>query len=146
MFYLVEHEKQVSLIHIPKSEKELLFYPLMKALFFNDKNQFYSLTESEDEISLFVDEEVITEEFKGIPSNVKEKIVIKDGYRILEFHENDCGIDHIGIVNKISDIFSKNDIPILYVNTFNKNLILVHKDYYSNAQTCLHENMNINNL
>jgi hypothetical protein len=44
---------------------------------------------------------------------------------VIQIHENSSGMDHVGIINRISGILTKNNIPILYINTFNNNYILV---------------------
>ena len=54
-------------------------------------------------------------------------------YTIINIHEDIPGIDHIGIIAKISRLFSEKDIPILYVNTYSYNLILVSNEWKDKA-------------
>lgn len=61
-------------------------------------------------------------------------------YTAINIHEDIPGIDHVGIVNYISGRFMEKDIPLLYINTYGYNLILVAEDYIDIAQKLL-ENM-----
>jgi hypothetical protein len=58
-------------------------------------------------------------------------------YTAINIHEDIPGIDHIGIVNYISGCFMKEGIPLLYINTYAYNLILVSEDYVDSAQKIL---------
>jgi hypothetical protein len=64
--------------------------------------------------------------------NVSESFDIKT-YNIINIHEDIPGIDHIGIVNYISGIFSKQKIPLLYINTYSYNLILIADDFIESS-------------
>lgn len=50
-------------------------------------------------------------------------------YHIINIHEDIPGIDHIGIIAMISKIFSEKGIPILYINTYSYNLVLVSSEW-----------------
>lgn len=50
-------------------------------------------------------------------------------YHIINIHEDIPGIDHIGIIAMISKIFSEKGIPILYINTYSYNLVLVSHEW-----------------
>lgn len=58
-------------------------------------------------------------------------------FYIFNIYEEHCGINHLGIVNYISNIFIKCQIPILYVNTFNENIIFVSENDLDNAIICI---------
>uniref|UniRef100_A0A6C0KD75 CASTOR ACT domain-containing protein n=1 Tax=viral metagenome TaxID=1070528 RepID=A0A6C0KD75_9ZZZZ len=58
-------------------------------------------------------------------------------YHIVNIHEDIPGIDHIGIVHHISGIFYKNSIPLLYVNTYAHNLILISEEFIDKAMGVL---------
>lgn len=125
-FSVVEHNNKISIVKIPSQDKILILYPLIQHIFYNKyENPFISFTETSDETSLFVDQEFF-DSVHNLPNNYSRK----DNYRLLQIHENDHGIDHIGIVAKIATTFAKNDISILYVNSYNNNFILLEdKDY-----------------
>jgi len=54
-------------------------------------------------------------------------------YHVVNIHEDLPGIDHIGIVNKISKLFLEINIPILYINTYSYNLILISDEHFEKA-------------
>ena len=58
-------------------------------------------------------------------------------YNIINIHEDVPGIDHVGIVHKISGVFYKENIPLLYINTYSYNLILISDDYIERAKRLL---------
>jgi hypothetical protein len=58
-------------------------------------------------------------------------------YNIIDIHEDLPGIDHIGIINYISKFFLEQHIPILYINTFSHNIILVSDEYLESASLIL---------
>lgn len=60
-------------------------------------------------------------------------------YQIINIHEDIPGIDHIGIIANISRLFSEKGIPILYINTYSYNLILVSSEWKNNAFKVLKE-------
>ena len=49
-------------------------------------------------------------------------------------HEDCPGIDHVGIVHFISGLFSKQQIPLLYLNTYSNNIILVSEEFVTKAK------------
>lgn len=64
-------------------------------------------------------------------------------YHVINLHEDMPGIDHIGIVHGISGHFVRNEIPLLYINTFSYNLILVSDEYIEKAISLLREISNV---
>lgn len=58
-------------------------------------------------------------------------------YTVINIHEDVQGIDHVGIVNYISGLFYKENIPLLYINTYSYNLILISDDYIEQAKKIL---------
>jgi hypothetical protein len=58
-------------------------------------------------------------------------------YNIINIHEDVPGIDHVGIVHYISGIFYKEHIPLLYLNTYSYNLILISDEYIERAKNLL---------
>ena len=126
----------INLSFIRRDSFEMISHFLMKALVFN-KDLFVSYTISEDEISLFLDERLLT----NLTDSMKNMIHIdKTKYKVIQIHECSSGISHIGIVHKISCILSKRDIPILYINTYNNNFVLVKEDNLVKVIELLKEN------
>ena len=98
------------------------FYHILKILL--DKNIFMSLTISPDEISYILDEKYISL-FES-----SEIIIDRNKYNVYQLFNIDSNeIEYIGIVNKISSIFKEREVPILYINSFNNNFILVSSEY-----------------
>ena len=58
-------------------------------------------------------------------------------YSLFSIHEDSLGLDHIGIVHFLSGLFSKEDIPILYVNTYGSNVVCVSEEYVDKAITIM---------
>ena len=79
--------------------------------------------------SIFVEECELTKLF----DNDDEIIKTDEYFYMFSIFEDDCGINHVGIVNYISNIFMRNQISILYINTFNQNIILVAEKDLDNA-------------
>jgi hypothetical protein len=67
------------------------------------------------------------------------KICISDQriYNIIDIHEDVPGLDHVGIINMISKRFLEKKIPILYINTFGHNIVLVSEEYMEEVLTIL---------
>jgi hypothetical protein len=49
------------------------------------------------------------------------------------------GIDHVGIIYQISKRFVEKHIPILYINTYGHNIVLVLEEYLPRAFEVLKE-------
>jgi hypothetical protein len=60
-------------------------------------------------------------------------------YHVFDIHEDLPGIDHVGIIHRISGYFLKKQIPILYFNTYGHNIILVSEEHVSSALDILKE-------
>ena len=58
-------------------------------------------------------------------------------YRVFSLHEDCPGIDHVGIVHLLSGLFSRANIPILYVTTYSYNLIFVSEESVDKAITIM---------
>ena len=90
------------------------------------------MTNSETEISLIVDTDNA--------DKMKQTNLCRAGiYKVLQFHEGCSGIDHIGIVQKLSMIFSKNGIPIVYVNSFSNNFVLIPESDVEKSKVILRD-------
>lgn len=54
-------------------------------------------------------------------------------YHVFLLYEDSPGIDHCGIVHYLSGLFSRESIPILYVNTYAYNLVFISDEYTKKA-------------
>lgn len=95
----------------------------------NEKNYVMMKTTVEEEITLFIYYEDDDAKNKFVHM-ILEQYMKTDPrvYHIINIHEDIPGIDHIGIISTISRLFSKREIPILYVNTYSYNLVLVSEE------------------
>lgn len=64
-------------------------------------------------------------------------------YHVFSIHEDCPGINHVGIVYFLSGLFTKVNIPILYVNTYSSNLIFISDEYKEKAIQIMSENPRI---
>lgn len=64
-------------------------------------------------------------------------------YTVINIHEDVPGIDHIGIVHHITRYFYQYEIPLLYINTFSYNLILISDEYIEKVMNILREISNV---
>jgi hypothetical protein len=114
---------------------------------FNDiiiKHKIYSFNKDilcqtflKDEITLYMYTDDSRE--NQISHFLLTKICISDQriYNIIDIHEDVPGLDHVGIINMISQRFLEKKIPILYVNTFGHNIVLVSEEYMEDVVAIL---------
>ena len=90
--------------------------------------EFYSITQTADEISIVIDEKI------SIPSDN-----IEIGWRIIKI----AGVlefNLIGVIAKISKVLADNSISIFVISTFNTDYILIKERYIDSAKRILIEN------
>jgi hypothetical protein len=64
-------------------------------------------------------------------------------YHVINIHEDVPGIDHVGIVHRITSFFVAANIPLLYLNTYAYNLILISEEHFPRALTILRQISNL---
>lgn len=84
---------------------------------------FFSMTQDENEFSIIVDEET---------ANTLETITScsfvcfsKETFYVLKIYDETEKINETGIVANISNIFMQHNIPILFINSFSQNFVLI---------------------
>jgi len=122
-FNLIEHKEKVALFDVQKELWDTITKDLINVMLFKE-NKFVFVSKSTDELSFILSED-LAKDFE------KYQVNILYGYRIIQICEDTHGIDHIGIVHKISGLFAKSKIPILYVNTYGNNFIIVSDEFYT---------------
>ena len=90
-----------------------------------DEKDFFSITKTEDEISVVMLQDKISSEIKA-----------EKDWRILKV-EGTLDFSLIGILAKISGILAKNSISIFVISTFNTDYILVKEEKIEKAMTVL---------
>jgi hypothetical protein len=108
------------------------------------KHRFYDITKDilcqtmlDDEVTFYF--HVL--EKNAASHHVFQSICVHDprSYRAIDIHEDVPGIDHVGIIYQISKRFVQKQIPILYINTYGHNIVLVLEEYLPRAFEVLKE-------
>jgi len=120
------------------AQKDEYMKALIKILFYNQqKDSFFSFTQNDDEISLFIDPQA---------GKILMKVETEDcinfdktwGTIIIEFDHNKKKKRELpGVVSSLSRILADQQIPILYLSTFSDSLLLVKKDKWDLACSAL---------
>lgn len=129
-FFVSILPNEIVILNLNKLKRSQLLQPILEMTMMSNlvnKSHFFSLTSTDEELSLVTDHELL------INLKLESKIVDIDDYntsgkiyRVLQFHEGMSGIAHTGIVEYLSKLFSAEGIPIIYINTFNNNFILIN--------------------
>lgn len=109
---------------------------LMKILFFSESSSpFVSYTETNDEVSLILDEESASMLYP------KELFKISDQFwRAIQFSLGSSPTDGAGFVSEIAGPLGRAGISIFFLTTFNSDLILVEDSKFASANACLKAN------
>jgi hypothetical protein len=116
----------ISLKYIPIEKlafllPQLLFYDPPKLLHYH-----YNTNNNEKMIM------ISTDGYIKLLHHITDNMFIKK-YHIIQIMNTQDIINDTGIVAKISDIFSKSNISILYLTTLENNFILFEEDFYDEA-------------
>ena len=94
------------------------------------KHKFYDITK--DILCQTMLDDEITFYFHVLENNAASHAVFRSMceydprlYHAIDIHEDVPGIDHVGIIYQISKRFVEKQIPILYINTYGHNIVLV---------------------
>jgi hypothetical protein len=101
----------------PKNKKELLGHII--PILYDDT--FFNICQSNEEFSLFISSNIDLSNINNLVADHQEYNVIQINY---SYHQ----INDVGVVHEISKIFNSLNIPILYINSFNNNFILIPKN------------------
>ena len=143
MFYVKVNKNKVKLYNLTTTQYSLYCNYITDIL--QNNNIFISITRNLTDnqyISVLIQECELTKMF-DIDINI-----IKDNnmYNIFSVYCMENGINEFGIVSNISNSFSRYNISILYINTYNENLIFVNENDYDKALECLINLIDINNI
>jgi hypothetical protein len=124
--YFVSLNKEIFQTHIPKYLLSLLLNPL--------EDSFFSYTESNDEeISLVIDKASLG----LIPS---DGISVSPGvWRAIQIYEGPDALNAVGYVRKYSEPLGKAGIFLIYLSTYNTDLIIVKEENIDRAYNILSE-------
>lgn len=137
MFNLLIHDYKVKLYNLTIIQYKKYYNHIM-TIFEND-NIFCSVTKNvkSNYFSLFVQICDLTNILDNDISIVHNIIACNDIFIVFSIYECENGINNFGIVSNISSIFSKYNLPIIYINTFNENLIFINENDYEKAIECI---------
>ena len=114
------------------------FQRIVRHKFYNITKDILCQTMLEDEITFYL---------HVLEDNAATHVVFQSicdtndirNYHVIDIHEDVPGIDHVGIIYRISKRFVEKHIPILYINTFGHNMVLVLEEYLPKAFEVLKE-------
>jgi hypothetical protein len=127
-------DNSINLYHFNICHKKDILLIILQFLLPN-KDIFFSLTINDIEISIICDS-FIEEYIKDI-----DYIVLKN-YKCIKISDDYDNINYVGIVKKISTLLTEINIPILYINSFNNNFIIVETKFFEIAMKHLITNFN----
>ena len=143
IFHLEVLNEPICLLFFNKREYTRVTYMLMKEVIFQDTYKFFSFTVCDDEISVFLDQNIVDRFINKNDHTYQYPNAVDRDYRAIRVYDSIDGVSHIGIVSKISTILATCNIPILYVNSYNNNYILVPDSELERAKKCLTETSTI---
>jgi hypothetical protein len=127
-FYFDLIDTRVQLLSVKIDHKNIVLPYILNLMYTtesnNNTNKFFCITQGETELSLFVPETVaqsIMQNMPGYTCSITEK------YTVLRVFQDTHMIEESGVVSEIAKFFAERNIPILYVNSFNNNYILVRE-------------------
>lgn len=130
-------DEPIYFLHLNKISKELKMYYLTEILFYKNPIFFHYHTDEENkETSILVSAETITPEFLSFFDH--ESI---DIYNCLQITNTMDFLNESGLVNKISLMFSKENISILYITTLKSNFILYDKKDDGKVRNIIEKNI-----
>lgn len=130
--------QRLRLVSLSKESVPAFTHTLLNALFFCQSGpKFISYTETNEEISLIVDEET----FKIFPQNSVQ--VSEEFWRAFQFSLGSSPLETGGLVSIISAPLGRAGISIFFLTTFNCDFILVQESKFQEAKTCLKANFPI---
>lgn len=120
------NNQPVYFITLPFDENGKVSYTLIELLFYKNVDflHFHTNEESKEKMLIISEKgyEYFIEKMKG--ENIYFRV--KSYYLIQMINTNEY-MDDIGLVSKVSTLFSNNNIPILYITTSQSNFIFVEE-------------------
>lgn len=127
-FYFEVVDTNVHLMCINTEHKNQVLPYVLSLMYTTENNntlgKFFCITQGGTELSLFVPDCIaqnVLHTLSGYLSSFTEK------YTVLRVFQDTHMIEESGVVTQISKFFAERNIPILYVNSFNNNYVLVRE-------------------
>jgi hypothetical protein len=115
---------------IQKSDFSLCAHAILEIVLFRNVHQFFSLSESKEEISLIVDEKTIEKFPKSVLKLSPKKYY---GFEI----SGPLGASSVGIIHGVAEPLASAGISIFYLSSYQTDYTLIAKDDLSRAMSCL---------
>jgi len=110
---------------------------LQLAFFTQRTNTFFSYTETEEEISFVLDDKSITL-FETVVGH--NPITVTPGvYRAIQVYEGANALNETGVISKLTGPISQAKISMIYLSTFNTDLILIPEEKHDEALRLLNQ-------
>jgi len=122
---ILNEELQICSLH--KESRSECAQALLRVIFLS-KTNFFSFTETEDEISLMVE----SKELEGFSGD----ITISDAWRPIQRFKK-TSLSEVGVISALSKPITAAKIPILYLSTFNSAFIFVQAKHCACAKLVL---------
>lgn len=123
------HDK-LRLCHIAKENRDICAYAILKLMFFTaDKVVFWSISETEDEMSLLVPDKMLSY-FPPDALNISDTWIPIQRFKKTSYTE-------VGVVAALSAPLARGRIPLLYISTYLSAFILVQAKSLNAATICL---------
>jgi hypothetical protein len=120
----------LTLLKIAKSDLDLCSKQLIRLAFFKQStSSFFSYTETEEEVSLILDEG----SRKELSSLIEELQIQSQQWRAIEIFEGPQAIDQTGYIARFSEPLARQHVDLIYVSTYNTDLILVTEEAVERA-------------
>jgi hypothetical protein len=84
------------------------------------ENDFLSMTQHDNEISVFMSSKHLY-----LLDDLHFICKMNEPYRVLRLYQINHQIDELGVVAKFAETFKNMEIPILYINSFSNNYVLI---------------------
>ena len=127
-FYLELLPEPVYLFSVPMEYKTNLIGYILPILM--DNTKFFNISNQDNEFSLFLSKSKESEIIRNLPYVHR----IDDEFSVLRIYQDTHAINEHGVVYNLSKHFFEKSIPILYVNSFSNNYILVPSKHIDELQ------------
>eukprot|EP01118_Nematostelium_gracile_P015788 TRINITY_DN6393_c0_g1_i1.p1 TRINITY_DN6393_c0_g1~~TRINITY_DN6393_c0_g1_i1.p1 ORF type:complete len:248 (-),score=58.73 TRINITY_DN6393_c0_g1_i1:95-733(-) len=124
------------LVSLEKEALDLCMKPLLHLAFYSESNTFFSFTETDEEISIIVDEASLAR-LKATISSEIPVVVNTDCWKAIRVEEGAQLIDETGIVANLANPLKEAGIGMLYLSAYECDLILVAEADAEKAASCL---------
>jgi len=130
--------QKVYLASVSKDTLESCFKVIIKLTFFTDRtNSFFSYTETEDEVSLILDEKSLSLFAAAVGPN---QVVVSPGiWKVLQVYEGASALNETGVISRLTEPLSQAKIVMIYLSTYNTDLILVPEEKHDEAFSLLNK-------